>query len=575
MSGAAGTPGQHVLSADFWHAVLDGMAAQVCVLDESGTILAVNRAWRDFHRNNGGQPEDLMVGVNYLEVCRRAAGAAAGSDFTGRLEAVLRGGEPGFALEYESHSPGRRRWFMARVSRMEGASLPCIVVSHDEVTALELAREASREGERLLADLAAAMPGALFRLEAQPGGGHRFTYFSPGVEPLLGLSPARLCEDATILHSRVHPEDGRSLGDALRAALSDGTPLALDCRLDAEGREPVWIHLQAAPRAPGGSPGVWAGVVLDVTVRKRAEERLARSEATYRTLFETIPLGVVYQNSRGFITSANPAAQRILGLSLDQLQGRTSVDPHWRALREDGSEFPGTEHPAMVALRTGAPVRDVVMRVSRPDGSAVWITVNATPLFRDGALQEVYASFEDITERALLAQELRRQATTDELTGLPNRRSFMARLESEFQRTRRNAAIRSGVAALDLDHFKRVNDTWGHAAGDAVLRHAARVIGSAVRGADLFGRTGGEEFSLLLPDTDPVEGAALAERLRVALRASPACYAGVEIPVTVSIGLTTIDPADASVDEVLARADAALYDAKQAGRDAVVSRQRG
>lgn|GEM_PF-1103444 len=120
----------------------------------------------------------------------------------------------------------------------------------------------------------------------------------------------------------------------------------------------------------------------------------------YRALFETMAQGVVFQDADGHITDANPAAQRILGLSLDQMQGRTSRDPRWKAVREDGSDFPGDEHPSMVALRTGEPVNDVTMGVFNPDDDAYrWISIDAVPLVPPGsdAPTGVYTTFEDIT----------------------------------------------------------------------------------------------------------------------------------------------------------------------------------
>ncbi|UCC63938.1 MAG: PAS domain S-box protein, partial [Anaerolineae bacterium] len=132
------------------------------------------------------------------------------------------------------------------------------------------------------------------------------------------------------------------------------------------------------------------------------ENALRESEEKHRTLFETMTQGVVYQAVNGEIISVNPAAERILGLTLDQMQGRTSMDPRWRAIREDGTAFPGDMHPSMVALRTGEPVRNVVMGVFNPQTEEhVWINVNATPQFRPGhdTPYQVYTTFEDITRR--------------------------------------------------------------------------------------------------------------------------------------------------------------------------------
>ena len=143
----------------------------------------------------------------------------------------------------------------------------------------------------------------------------------------------------------------------------------------------------------------------DITDRRRTELR-------YRTLFETMSQGVVYQNGEGAIISANPAAERILGLTLDQMKGRTSAHPEWRAMKGDGSPFPGEEHPAMVALRTGEPVNDALMGVYNPlDDRTRWIRVEARPQFRPGESEpyQVYSTFVDVTERVIGERELHRK----------------------------------------------------------------------------------------------------------------------------------------------------------------------
>jgi PAS domain S-box-containing protein len=151
------------------------------------------------------------------------------------------------------------------------------------------------------------------------------------------------------------------------------------------------------------------GTAYDITERKQAESEkqaamkaLAESEEKYRTLFNTMTQGVVYQNPDGEITSANPAAQQILGLTLDQMQGRTPMDPRWKSIHDDNTDFPGDTHPASIASKSGKEVKDIVMGVFHPEKNTyVWIRINATPLFRSGEKEpyQVYATFEDITTR--------------------------------------------------------------------------------------------------------------------------------------------------------------------------------
>jgi len=147
----------------------------------------------------------------------------------------------------------------------------------------------------------------------------------------------------------------------------------------------------------------------DITERKRMEEALQESEEKYRMLFETMAQGVVYQDADGRIISANPTAERILGLSLDQMRGRTSIDPRWRAIHEDGSDYPGETHPSMIGLRTGREVQGIMAVFNPQKESHTWISISAVPQFRPGESQpyQVYTTFADITERKQAEEVIR------------------------------------------------------------------------------------------------------------------------------------------------------------------------
>ncbi|MDT8300810.1 MAG: PAS domain S-box protein [Sedimentisphaerales bacterium] len=149
---------------------------------------------------------------------------------------------------------------------------------------------------------------------------------------------------------------------------------------------------------------------LALEQRNHAVEILLESEEKHRTLFETMSQGVVYQDACGQIISANPAAERILGLTLDEMKGRTSADPLWRSIHEDCSDFPGEKHPSMISLKTGNPEKGVLMGILNPnDEQYHWININSVPLFRKGEKKpyKVYTTFEDITERKEAEESLR------------------------------------------------------------------------------------------------------------------------------------------------------------------------
>ncbi|WPZ33765.1 diguanylate cyclase [Thalassobaculum sp. OXR-137] len=164
--------------------------------------------------------------------------------------------------------------------------------------------------------------------------------------------------------------------------------------------------------------------------------------------------------------------------------------------------------------------------------------------------------------------ELERLATTDSLTGLANRRAFRERVTLELRRLDRYGG-EACLMMMDLDHFKAVNDSYGHDAGDAVLRAVAQRVSGQLRETDTFGRLGGEEFAVLAAGTPVEQGAMVAHRLLSSVREQPVIWNGLEIAVTTSIGMTALRAGDGSIDAALARADQALYASKDGGRNRV------
>ena len=177
---------------------------------------------------------------------------------------------------------------------------------------------------------------------------------------------------------------------------------------------------------------------------------------------------------------------------------------------------------------------------------------------------------DEIKRREALEAELKRQATTDPLTGLFNRRQY----EMLFQREReRCSRLRQEISlcVMDLDHFKRINDQYGHDVGDTVLKHVAQHLSCALRHSDVVGRFGGEEFILILPDTGLEQAVAVLNRLREALAETPVPVQGELLPVSATFGVTTVQPDDFDLEAIIRRADQALYEGKGAGRNRVMT----
>lgn len=175
----------------------------------------------------------------------------------------------------------------------------------------------------------------------------------------------------------------------------------------------------------------------------------------------------------------------------------------------------------------------------------------------------------EVTERRHLEAELRRLATTDGLTGVLNRSAFLTAGQREMERAGQ-FDHRLVVLMLDVDHFKAINDRYGHAGGDLALRHLVATLRSGIRDSDLLGRLGGEEFGIVLPTATPASAGELAERLRSRVGANRLPFDDRVIEMTISIGLSVRLDTDRSIEQVIARADAALYCAKDEGRNRVV-----
>jgi len=201
-------------------------------------------------------------------------------------------------------------------------------------------------------------------------------------------------------------------------------------------------------------------------------------------------------------------------------------------------------------------------------GELLPVAVTSQPMYEDGQITGVVTVFRDISERKEAELKLRRLATTDPLTGLSNRRAFLERLRDEL-RLRRRLNHSSSLLMIDFDHFKQINDRYGHPAGDQVLKHFAGIARSCLRETDAIGRLGGEEFAILLPGTDLDGAMQLAERLRHLLEQTPTRTADHQIPMTLSIGVTPLHDHDTNPSELLTRVDAALYQAKNKGRNRI------
>ena len=296
--------------------------------------------------------------------------------------------------------------------------------------------------------------------------------------------------------------------------------------------------------------------------RKRAEVKLRESQDLFRAIVENVSDLVAVLDPEGRRIYNSPSYGPLFHES-DIRQGSSSfqeIHPDDRGrikeiFRRTVATGVGERAEFRFVLKDGS------IRHMESDGQAIFGP--------DGTVSKVVVVSRDITELKQLENDLRDMAATDFLTGLATRRHFLERLEQELARIHRHDGHRASVLMLDSDHFKQVNDTFGHAAGDKVLRHLAVLMQDELRKVDTIGRVGGEEFAVILPGADLPAATVFAERLRKRVAGTPSTQDDRMIPLTVSIGVTGMKDSDTSADEALDRADRALYRAKECGRNKV------
>lgn len=276
--------------------------------------------------------------------------------------------------------------------------------------------------------------------------------------------------------------------------------------------------------------------------------------------------GIIIINQRHNIVFYNDSARRMFGYMPEEVIGQSlnMLLPERFRLQHDVlvDDFgAGREDVRHMSARS----REV--RGQRKDGTE--FTANTTIVKTGSGRSRFYAAIiRDISEQEKAEGELLRLATTDPLTGVLNRREFTALAEQEALRSRRYGRPLS-IMIMDIDHFKKLNDTYGHAAGDKALQRFSSICCNALRNIDVFGRWGGEEFVALLPETTVEQAEVIAERLRRLVSENVLTYEEHKISLTVSIGLAQYRDGESGIEEPLARADAAVYDAKKAGRNRV------
>jgi diguanylate cyclase len=330
----------------------------------------------------------------------------------------------------------------------------------------------------------------------------------------------------------------------------------------------VWVHCAVSlARDDEGEPLHFIAQVESLEERRLAETRLANEREFLRTTLDSIGDAVITADAGGSISYMNDAAV--------ELVGRPAAATEHQPLREVlllKMADTGADAPDIIELcrrEKAAMERDEPCSLQRPDGSVRYVSDSVTPVLdTDGELSGFVIVLHDVTLSLQRTRELHHRADHDALTSLLNRAAFERRVHDAFALAQR-VGTPSSLIAVDLDKFKSVNDSAGHAAGDSVLRHVAAVLRRSVRPSDVVGRVGGDEFSILLIDCDPVRSHEVASRLRDVLNPLLSSWEGVTHATGASLGLAHSNAGFSDPGEWAKAADHACYESKHKGRGAL------
>jgi diguanylate cyclase (GGDEF)-like protein/PAS domain S-box-containing protein len=396
-------------------------------------------------------------------------------------------------------------------------------------------------------------------------------HYSAGWKAILGYADWELTNQLIDSYQRVHPADLAYVQAAIQAHFDQKTPsYEVEHRIRCKDGSYKWISSRGkvVSRDSTGRPLRMIGTTTDITAMRAMSERLQENVDLITSLTNEVP-GLVFQyrllpGGESFFSYASAGIKEIYELTPQQVATSAAV-------------INTIVHPDdLAAYRASLEISAASLtpwhleyRVELPRQGLRWRQGDAQPRRLEDGGTLWHGFITDVTERKRIEAELKEFATIDFMTQLPNRRHFMVQIEAELARIR---CAKEGFAAIlmcDLDHFKLINDTWGHAVGDRTLRHFASILQAELGTRGIAGRVGGEEFAVVLPNADLVDARAFAECMQRRMVETPLAERDWRIALTVSIGIAVMNAADATADAPLSRSDAALYRAKERGRNRI------
>ncbi len=451
---------------------------------------------------------------------------------------------------------GGLAWIMEQVTSIQYHGKPATAGSFMDITEYKRLEEELKRSEERFRSILEEMNETYYEVDLR---GH-FTFVNDTFCRNVGISREQLLGASYKLTTPI--EDVEKTFKTFNQVYLTGEPVkGFKSRyIDKDGNV-RWVELSAFPiRNEKGEIIGFRGLGEDVTERVQAEEALRRSEERYRTLLEEMDEAYYEVDLRGSFTFANEALCRLLGYSMNEVVGL-----NYRAYTPQ-EDWENVYRAYNSVYRTGTTLRWYPMTQLTKDGRKIYVENSVLPLRNEkGEIIGFRGISRDVTERKMLEQKLSEMATHDPLTGLPNRVLLDDRLNMGLAQAQRNGS-RLAVMMLDLDWFKRVNDTYGHGVGDQLLKLVAQRLASNLRKSDTVGRMGGDEFVLLLPQIGAVDDVTKVAQKILDSFGEPFAINGYKLNITTSIGIAIYPESGDRADVLLTNADTAMYHAKEEGR---------
>jgi diguanylate cyclase (GGDEF)-like protein/PAS domain S-box-containing protein len=356
------------------------------------------------------------------------------------------------------------------------------------------------------------------------------------------------------------PENALKAKELFQEVLK-GNAVTYDNAITTGNGKRLDVSVVLIPVSIAGKISSVLGIAQNITERRLAEWKLRESRQMLQLVINNIPQRVFWKNTELFFLGCNEALCEDAGLTQpDQIVGKSDYDFSWKAQAE------AYRRDDLETMQSGRAKINFEEPQHREDGSEYWLRTSKIPLTNgEGQTIGILGLYEDITERKQLERKLEQMAHYDSLTGLPNRAFFHDQLHQAISRSKRHGSF-LGLMYFDIDMFKHINDTYGHDIGDAVIALFAKRVKGTVREIDIVGRLGGDEFCLIVEDLSAKQDAeAVATKLIEAMR--PAFrIAEMALQISTSIGVAFHEPGMAA-DELIRKADHAMYKAKQSGRN--------